>query len=464
MDKIKQLFNFKTMTKKKKIILFGSVFSIIALAVVFNFSSSSSDGMKVIPKNTIGVAIIDFGAIYNKADIDEIRELDLVQDGIKMLERNIDDDKIIDIINDPNECGIDVKSEMYIFSSVDMQKQFGCISIGMDDVKKFEDILDEYGKEIGNFKIEENKDEKYKYIILDRETAVAWDKEVLLLVNKVNDESSNYVDYPDYPYMDDYEITSSTVNRYEDYDDYYYYEKDYEGWNYDINDYEYSIEYSQSEFYAEKRRLRSLQEKLDKKYEIDLKNYDKEVEKYERDVAKPVISEIERLMTLDSDEKITKNSNFKDFYSNKTDICLWLSTDFAEDIVPQKVLSMGLKQVNEILEESDIETELSVEDIFDNSIELFYNFGEGNISYKTAIYLNKNVRGLVKEISGIDPKELSVETVITFDDSGNNSLNAIIMSVYNIAEKVGDEMMEDIFYDILDEISYNSTKSDIAKL
>ena len=463
MDKIKQLFNFKTMTKKKKIILFGSVFSIIALALVINFSSSSSDGMKVIPKNTIGVAIIDFGAIYNKADIDEIRELDLVQDAIKMLEKNIDDDKIIDIINDPNECGIDIKSEMYIFSSIDMQKQFGCASIGMDDVNKFEDILDEYGKEIGDFKIEENKDEKYKYIIIDKETAFAWDKEVLLLVNKVNDESSNYVDYPDYPDYYDYEMPYSVVNEYDNYDDYYYYEKDYD-WNEFIGDYEYSIEYSESEFYAEKRRLKSQQNELEKEYENAVKNYEKEVEKYERDAAKSVISEIERLMTLDSDEKITKNSNFKDFYSNKTDICLWLSTDFAEDIVPQKVLSMGLKQVNEILEESDIDTELSVEDIFDNSVELFYNFGEGNISYKTAIYLNKNVRGLVEEISGIDPKELSIETVITFDDSGNNSLNAIIMSVYNIAEKVGDEMMGDIFYDILEEISYNSTKSDIAKL
>jgi len=464
MDKIKQFFNFKTMTKKKKIILFGSVFSIIALALVINFSSSSSDGMKVIPKNTIGVAIIDFGAIYNKADIDEIRELDLVQDAIKMLERNIDDDKIIDIINDPNECGIDVKSEMYIFSSIDMQKQFGCASIGMDDVKKFEDILDEYGEEIGNFKIKENKDEKYKYIILDKETAFAWDKEVLLIVNKVNDESSNYVDYPDYPDYYDYEMPYSVVDQYDNYDDYYDYEKYYEGWNYDTDEYEYSIEYSESEFYAEKRRLKSLQEEFEKEYEDAMKNYEKEVEKYERDAAKPVISEIERLMTLDSDEKITKNSNFKDFYANKTDICLWLSTDFAEDIVPQKVLSMGLKQVNEILEESDIETELSVEDIFDNSVELFYNFGDGNISYKTAIYLNKNVRGLVEEISGIDPKELSVETVITFDDSGNNSLNAIIMGVYNVAIKVGDEMMEDIFYDILDEIGYNNTKSDIAKL
>ena len=38
------------------------------------------------------------------------------------------------------------------------------------------------------------------------------------------------------------------------------------------------------------------------------------------------------------------------------------------------------------------------------------------------------------------------------------------MGVYNVAIKVGDEMMEDFFYEILDEISYNSTKTYIAKL
>ena len=104
MEKIKQFFNFKNMSKKKKLILFGSLSAIVAIALVFNLTGSSSDGIKVIPKNTVGVAIIDLGALYNKADIDELRELDLVQDAIKLLENNIDDDKIIDIINDPNEC------------------------------------------------------------------------------------------------------------------------------------------------------------------------------------------------------------------------------------------------------------------------------------------------------------------------------------------------------------------------
>tara|TARA_B100000900_G_scaffold415600_1_gene446182 strand:- start:1867 stop:3297 length:1431 start_codon:yes stop_codon:yes gene_type:complete len=467
MEKIKQFFNFKNMSKKKKLILFGSLSAIVAIALVFTISGSSSDGMKVIPKNTVGVAIIDLGALYKKADIDELRELDLVQDAIKLLENNIDDDKIIDIINDPNECGIDVKSELYIFSSLDMNRQFVCASIGMDDIKKFEDIIDEYKKEVGIDEIEENNDEKYNYVILDDEVGFAWDKEVLLLVSKVNEESSidfdmpypEYPEYPEYPSSPSLSYDERTVDRYFDYDDYY--------------DNVYYEDFDEEEFYEIKREIERKQNAYENEmanhennvanYEKEINNYDAKVDKYnkarEKALSKPLIKEIERLMTLDSDEKITKNSGFKDFYSNKTDVCLWASTDFAEDMIPEGMLSVGLNQINKELKNRKIDNKLSADDIYNNSVQLFFDFGDGDISLKTGVYINKNVRELIEEITGIDPKELSLELILTFDNSGANSLNAILMSVYNVASKIGEEMMKDLFKEAVEEFSYNNYQS-----
>lgn len=462
MEKIKQFFNFKNMSKKRKIILFTSLSAIVVIALFLNLSSSSSDGMKVIPKNTVGVAIIDLGALYNKADIDKLRELDLVQDALKLLENNIDDDKIIDIINDPNELGVDIKSELYIFSSVDMNKQFLCASIGMDDVKKFEDIIDDYGKMIGKFKILENEDENYSYVIINDETGFAWDKEVLLMLGKINDDSKTSInidqpEYPEYPSSPYFSYDEKLLIEYNDYD--YYYEENNE---YDYYYEEYTIEYSEDEFYEVKKRIEREQNKYDNEvanYEKEVMNYETEMENYNEEIkkerSKPLISEIERLMTLDSDEKITKNSSFKDFYSNKTDVCLWASTDFAEDMIPQAVLSVALNTINEEIKSRKIENKVSADDIYDNSVQLFFNFGDGDISLKTGIYINDNVRDLIKEISGIDPKELSLELILTFDDSGVNSLNAILMSVYNIAEKIGKEMMKEVFEEAVDEFSYN---------
>ena len=468
MEKIKQFFNFKNMSKKKKLILFGSLSAIVAIALVFTLTGSSSDGMKVIPKNTVGVAIIDLGSLYKKADIDELRELDLVQDAIKLLENNIDDDKIIDIINDPNECGIDVKSELYIFSSVDMNRQFVCASIGMDDIKKFEDIIDEYKKQVGIDEIEENDDEKYNYVILNEEVGFAWDKEVLLFVSKVNEESGSSIDfdmpfpkepeYPEYPSLS-LSYDERQVTEYYDYEDYI--------------DFSYYAYFSKNEFNDLKRSV----ERKEKEYEIDSANYEKEMMNYEKEMmnyddkvdeyykarekarSKSLIKEIERLMTLDSDEKITKNSSFKDFYSNKTDVCLWASTDFAEDMIPEGMLSVGLNQINKELKNRKIDNELSADDIYDNSVQLFFDFGDGDISLKTGVYINKNVRELIEEITGIDPKELSLELILTFDNSGANSLNAILMSVYNVASKIGEEMMKDLFIEAVDEFSYNNYQS-----
>ena len=307
-------------------------------------STLNIQGIQLIPKNTVGVAIIDLAEIYDKADIDEIRELELVQDAIKVLENNLDD-KIIDIINDPNECGIDIKSEFYIFSSVYMNRQFVCASIGMNDIDKFEEIIDDYAEEI-LAEIEGNKNEYYKYVAIG-DVAYAWDKEVLLMIAQANNES--------------------VYDRYNMYDS---------------------------------------------------------------DLKKVMTREIERLMTLDSDEKITSNSNFKDFYSIKTDACLWISTDFAEDIMPEELLSMGLKQVNNELKARKINSELSSDDIYNNSAALFLNFGKGNVSYKTGIYINDNLQDLAQNILGIHPKEFSVELIFTFDDSGKNSLNLILISQY----------------------------------
>ena len=203
-------------------------------------------------------------------------------------------------------------------------------------------------------------------------------------------------------------------------------------------------------------------------YEKEMMNYESKVDTYykarEKARSKPLITEIERLMTLDSDEKITKNSSFKDFYSNKTDVCLWASTDFAEDMIPEAMLSMGLKQINKELKNRKIDNELSADDIYDNSVQLFFDFGDGDISLKTGVYINKNVRDLIEEISGIDPKELSLELILTFDNGGSNSLNAILMSVYNIASKIGEEMMKDVFKEAVEEFRFTITIIIIKKL
>ncbi len=107
MEKIKKFFNFKEMSKQKKILIIAGLACAIILAFLLmskvRWSSSNSDGIKVIPKNTVGVAIIDLGSLYDKADVDELLELDLVKDGLKFADQMSGDMPFNDIIKDPNE-------------------------------------------------------------------------------------------------------------------------------------------------------------------------------------------------------------------------------------------------------------------------------------------------------------------------------------------------------------------------
>jgi len=366
MKKIKELYSntlifFNGMSKKMKMIIIGALATIVILAVIFTGFSSNSNGMKVIPINTAGVAIIDLGSLYDKADIDKLMELDLIEKGMKSAGDFIPEGPFSDIINDPSESGIDLKSEIYIFSSLNLKNQFLCGSIGLEDGDKFNEFMEDLEKEfkkMGYDKIKENDDEGYKYIISEGRDGfgLAWDNEALLAI-------------------------TSPENR--------------------VNE-------------------------------------------------KTIKKELERLMTLDSDEQITYNDNFNDFYSKKTDICIWASTDFAREYIPSIAIKQGLKVAKKTLKNYDIEIDIDLDDeddideIFENSVQFFFNFGEGNISIKSGIYLNDIIQEIVEEITEIDPTELSIEIILTFDDSGRNSLNAILMTAYNIAEKAGKNAMRAI--------------------
>ena len=365
MEKIKKFFNFKEMSKQKKILIIAGLACAIILAFLLmskvRWSSSNSDGIKVIPKNTVGVAIIDLGSLYDKADVEELLELELVKDGLKFADQMSGDMPFNDIIKDPNESGIDLHSEIFIFSSVTIKEQYVCASIGIDDEGKFNKLikdLDNLG--IIEFDIKENKKEDYQYLVADNygeSFGLAWDNEALLF------------------------ITSPERRVDED----------------DIED------------------------------------------------------ELERLMTLESEDRITDNDNFNDFYSDRTDICAWVSSDLVEDMVPASVSNAVMEEMSDKLEdEFGIDIDLSFDDLLGNSAAYFFNFGEGNISIKAGLYLNDKMQEVVEEFTGIVPEELSIEYIVTFDASGRNSLNAIIMTIYNITEKFGKKLIKEAIDDGLD--------------
>ena len=103
-------------------------------------------------------------------------------------------------------------------------------------------------------------------------------------------------------------------------------------------------------------------------------------------------NEVERLFNLKSKEKLTSINNFGDFYDNKTDLCAWASAEgIDEDLL------------DDIIDEIDDEIgfDLEVEDLQECSASLYYNFGEGNVSAKAALYASDGVQELIEETTNI---------------------------------------------------------------
>jgi len=150
-------------------------------------------------------------------------------------------------------------------------------------------------------------------------------------------------------------------------------------------------------------------------------------------------NEVERLFSLKSKEKLTSINSFGDFYDNKTDLCAWASAE-----------GMDEDLLDDIVDDIDDEIgfDLEVEDLQECSASLYYNFGDGNVSVKAALYASDGVQDLIEEKTNISTSEFSYELTMKFDDSGDNTIHVILRSLLTIVDEAGLDNMGRMMYDL----------------
>ena len=150
-------------------------------------------------------------------------------------------------------------------------------------------------------------------------------------------------------------------------------------------------------------------------------------------------NEVERLFSLKSKEKLTSINSFGDFYDNKTDLCAWASAEGIDEDLLDDI-------VDEI--DDEIGFDLEVEDLQECSASLYYNFGDGNVSVKAALYASDGVQDLIEEKTNISTSEFSYELTMKFDDSGDNTIHVILRSLLTIVDEAGLDNMGRMMYDL----------------
>ena len=141
--------------------------------------------------------------------------------------------------------------------------------------------------------------------------------------------------------------------------------------------------------------------------------------------------EVERLFNLESDEKLTSVSSFNSFYDNKTDLCAWASAEGMEADLLDNIVEGIDKQAG---------FDLNAEDLQECSAELFYNFGDGNVSVKAALHASDGIQELLEEKSNISTSEFSFESTFKFDESGDNTIHVVLRSLLTIVDEIGGDL------------------------
>jgi len=180
----------RKLTKKHIIGIVVLVISVLFF-LVYSFWSSSPENLKVIPKETNAVTVIDLYSMIKKGKLNEISDLNI----FKTFKREIRNEnkkvsKIIDnIIEDPTISGVNFTTDVFAYYvNQSNDEKFICFSAEIQNEEKFaefiEDILDDFDIE---FDIE--KEEDYSYTLMENDAAIGWDEDKAVLLIAEDDNS-----------------------------------------------------------------------------------------------------------------------------------------------------------------------------------------------------------------------------------------------------------------------------------
>jgi len=204
---------------------------LLGISILFlSACSNSPENLKVIPKETNAVSVIDIYSIIKKGRLDEITELKF----FKIFKKEIRNEnkkisKIIDdIIEDPTISGINFKTDIFAYYVNEANdEKFVSFSAEIKNREKFaefiENILDKL--EIG-FDIEKNKN--YSYTLMGNEAVIGWDESKAVLLIAENYKSRENLDLEIETLMELKEKDQITANN--EFKKFYKYKKDISIW------------------------------------------------------------------------------------------------------------------------------------------------------------------------------------------------------------------------------------------
>tara|TARA_B100001939_G_scaffold2680_1_gene2532 strand:+ start:222 stop:1925 length:1704 start_codon:yes stop_codon:yes gene_type:complete len=181
---------------KKNKIIGGSVIVLITILIVvliFNpsFFSSSTRILKIVPKDTPGVIVLDMKSIIKKGELDELSDTKIYKIALEELRSESPEAArfLKEIVDDPKITGIDFRSQIVAFpylKNIDEEEGGAVLAFGIRNEDDFKDFIDEIF-DLADIEAELEEEDNYNFYTIDRDVILGWDDSKAMFIGGSGD-------------------------------------------------------------------------------------------------------------------------------------------------------------------------------------------------------------------------------------------------------------------------------------
>lgn len=112
--------------------------------LLFSSCSNMPNHAQYIPSNAAFVGVIDIVSIAQKGKLLDAKSTHMYKSALDVLRSSNENTAVLleSLVNDPKKTGVDVFSDLFVFSVLQNEKVFACVSVKLDSKENFQNLLE----------------------------------------------------------------------------------------------------------------------------------------------------------------------------------------------------------------------------------------------------------------------------------------------------------------------------------
>lgn len=158
--------------------IFKSICIVIIGVLIFTSCSTIPKHAQNIPNDAAFVGVVDIVSIAKKGKLQDSKSMQMYKNALDIVRSSNENTAILleSLVNDPKKSGIDVFSDLFVYSVIQNEKVYACVSVKIDSKDNFQNLMEGFLGDEFDLKEEEGfivyTNETNSWIAFNDETAV----------------------------------------------------------------------------------------------------------------------------------------------------------------------------------------------------------------------------------------------------------------------------------------------------